>query len=239
MKTIKLFSITLLGVLLLFSAMVQAVQFGDSRQTRTLPSFHGISVSSGIDLYLTQANSQEVTVEADEEDMDDLVTKVEGGILKIYMKNRSWLDFDWKNNDRKVYVSFKTLDWLQASAGSEVTSQSVLNLEDLEVDSSSGSDVKLELNASKVKAQSSSGSDINLKGKANSLDVDASSGSDINAGELQTKKCYANASSGSDIRVQVTEQLDANASSGGGISYSGNPAHKDINESSGGDVRGR
>lgn len=239
MKTIKLLSITLLGVLLLSNPMVRAAQFGDSRQTRKVQAFHGISVSGGINLYLTQGNTQKVTVEADEDDMDDLVTKVEGGILKIYMKNRSWLDFDWKHNDRKVYVSFKTIDWLQASAGSDVTSQSVLNLENLEVDSSSGSDVKLELNASSVKARSSSGSDIHLKGKADSLDANASSGSDINAGDLQTKKCYANASSGSDIRVQVSEQLDANASSGGDISYSGNPTHKGINESSGGDVRGR
>jgi hypothetical protein len=226
-------------MLLSLSSIVQAAQFGDSRQRRTVQAFHGISVSSGINLYLTQDNTQQVTVEADEDDLDDLVTKVEGGILKIYMKDRSWLDFDWKHNDRKVYVTFKTLDWLQASAGSDVTSQSVLNLEDLEVDASSGSDVKLELNASRVKAQSSSGSDIHLKGKANSLEARASSGSDINAGELQTKKCNANASSGSDIRVHVSEQLDANASSGGDISYSGNPAHKDINESSGGDVRGR
>ena len=240
MKTIKLFPLTLFIVLLFLSFIVQSAQFGNSKQTRTVPAFHGISVSSGIDLYLTQKNTQEVRVEADEEDMDDLVTKVEGGILKIYMKDRStWFDFDWKNNDRKVYVSFTTLDWLQASAGSDVTSQSVLNLENLDVDSSSGADVKLELNASDVKAQSSSGSDINLKGKANSLDASASSGSDINAGELLTQKCTANASSGSDIRVQVTEQLDANASSGADISYSGNPNQKDINESSGGGVHGR
>ncbi|MDO9040398.1 MAG: DUF2807 domain-containing protein, partial [Bacteroidota bacterium] len=59
------------------------------------------------------------------------------------------------------------------------------------------------------------------------------------ASELQTRKCTASVSSGSDIRVYVTDELNANASSGGDIIYSGNPARKDINESSGGDVRGR
>ena len=239
MKTIKLFSIALFSLLIALGSTVQASQSGNNKQTRTVSAFHGISVTSGIDLYLTQKNVQEVSVEAEAEDMENLITEVEGGILKIYMKDKSWLNLNWNNTTRKVYVSFVNLDKLEASAGSDVASQSILNLERLDLDASSGSDVKLELNASDVSAESSSGSDINLTGKAVSLQANASSGSDIDAGEFQTKKCNASASSGSDIRVHVTDQLDANASSGADITYSGNPAHKDINESSGGDVQGR
>ena len=239
MKTIKLFSIVLISALISLSSILQAAQSGKSRQTRTVSEFHGISVSSGIDLYLTQKNIQEVSVEADADDMENLVTEVEGGILKIYMKDKSWLNMDWDHTTRKVYVSFKTLDKLMASAGSDVTSQSVLNLERLDLDTSSGSDVKLELNANELSAESSSGSHISLKGKTNTLKVSASSGSNINADDFQAKTCDANVSSGSDIRVNVTGQLDAHASSGGNIGYSGNPARKDINESSGGDVHQR
>lgn len=239
MKTIKLFSITLFSVLISFSTLVQAAQSGVNRQTRKVSEFHGISVSTGIDLYLTQKNTQEVFVEADQDILEDLITEVEGGILKIHMKEKSWLQMNWNNSPRKVYVSFTNLDQLKASSGSDVRSQSVLNLKNLDVDASSGSDVQLELNASEVNAESSSGSDITLKGKTTSLQVNASSGSDIDAAELQSERCNASVSSGSDIQVFVTDQLDANASSGGEISYSGNPAHKDINESSGGDVHGR
>ena len=239
MKTIKLFSITLFSALLFLSSIVQAAQSGNNKQTRTVSEFHGISVSSGIDLYLTQKNIPEVRVEADEEAMENLITEVEGGILKIYMKEKSWLQFNWNHASCKVYVSFKTLDKLEASAGSDVASQSVLNLDKLDLDASSGADVKLELNASEVNAGSSSGSDIVLKGKAISFQVDASSGSDINAADFQTKKCNASVSSGSDIQVYVTEQLDAHASSGGDIEYSGNPAQKEIQKSSGGGVQAR
>jgi hypothetical protein len=99
--------------------------------------------------------------------------------------------------------------------------------------------VKLELEANEVVVESSSGSDIFLKGKVSVLEAHASSGSDIDASELQSRKCNASVSSGSDIKVYVTEELDANASSGGDITYSGNPKAKDINESSGGDVHGK
>ena len=239
MKTIKLFTLILFSIALFQTSAVQAGNAGGNRQTRQVSGFHGVSVSTGIDLYLTQKNVEEVVVEADTDDLEKIITKVEGGILKIYIREKSWFNMNWKTDPRKVFVSFKTLDKLEASAGSDVNSQGILRLEKLDVDASSGSDIKLELEVNELSVGSSSGSDISLKGKATNMQANASSGSDINASELQTKKCTASVSSGSDIRVYVTDELDANASSGGDIIYSGNPARKDINESSGGDVHGR
>ena len=89
MKTNKLFSITLFSALLFLGFIVQAAQIDNSKQTRTVSEFHGISLSTGIDLYLLQKSIQEVKVEADEEDMKNLITEVEDGILKIYMKETS------------------------------------------------------------------------------------------------------------------------------------------------------
>ncbi|MBA4407794.1 MAG: DUF2807 domain-containing protein [Odoribacter sp.] len=239
MKTNKLFALILLGIALFQVNSVQAVKSGDGRQTRQVTGFHGVSVSSGIDLYLTQKNVEEVFVEADSDDLDKIITRVESGILKIYVKEKSWFSMNWNNQSRKVYVSFISLDKLEASAGSDVYSQGVLSLNELDMDASSGSDIKLELEANELSVESSSGSDINVKGKVNVLQASASSGSDINASELHAKKCIASVSSGSDIRVNVSEELDANASSGGDITYSGNPKTKDINKSSGGDVHGK
>jgi len=234
MKTIKLFTF-----LLFVAACVQASGAKVDRQTRQITGFQGVSVSSGIDLYLTQKTIEEVAVEAQSEDLDKIITEVEGGILKIYIKQKSWFNMKWDTKPRKVYVSFKTLDKLEASAGSDVISEGRLKLDKLNLDASSGSDVKLNLEVSEMSVGSNSGSDITLKGTANKIQVDASSGSDIDASELQAKNCTASVSSGSDIKVNVTENLDASASSGGDITYSGNPKTKDINESSGGDVHSR
>jgi hypothetical protein len=235
MKTIKLLTVLLIICASFQSNTLQA----EGRQKRDITGFHGVSVSSGIDLYLTQENVEEVFVEADSDDLDKIITKIEGGILKIYVKEKSWFNMNWNNQTRKVHVSFTNLDKIDASAGSDVISQGVLMLKELDMDASSGSDIKIELEADGLNVDSSSGSDIQLKGKANVLQASASSGSDIDASELQTKKCTASVSSGSDIKVNVSEELDANASSGGDISYSGNPKSKNINESSGGDVHGK
>ncbi len=239
MRTIKLFSLLLILGAIFQSSSIQAAQSNDGRQTRQISGFHGISVSSGIDLFLTQKNVEEVFVEAKSDDFDKIITEVEGGILKIYIKDKSWPHLNWNNEPRKVFVSFKTLDQLHVSAGSDVNSQSVLKLDKFELDVSSGSDVKLELDARQIRVDSSSGSDVSLNGKAEVAEVSASSGSDISAGDLEIKKCNASVSSGSDISIRVTEELNADASSGSDISYSGNPKVKNIRKSSGGDVVGR
>lgn len=239
MRTIKLFTFILFAFALFQTASLNAANASDGRQKRELTGFHGISVSSGIDLRLTQKNVEEVFVEAESEDLDKIITKVEDGILKIYIKEKSWWGLGWNNRTRKVYVSFINLDKIHASAGSDVSASSLLKFDKLEVDVSSGSDVKLELEANEVVAQTSSGSDLSLQGKAKFIRADASSGSDLDAADLETKKCSASASSGSDIKVNVTEELDADASSGAGIDYTGNPKTKNIHKSSGGDVDGR
>ncbi|NEW82385.1 MAG: DUF2807 domain-containing protein [Mariniphaga sp.] len=239
MRIIKLFTLLLATAAVFQSVTLQASRSDNGRQTRQLSGFHGISVSSGIDLSLTQKNVEEVFVEANSDDLDKIITKVEDGILKIYIKDKSWFGLNWNKELRKVYVSFKNLDKLDASAGSDVNSSSVLKLDKLDLDVSSGSDVRLELDARQLRVNTSSGSDVSLNGKAQVADFSASSGSDIKAGDLETIKCSANVSSGSDISINVTEELNAEASSGGGINYSGSPKVKNIRKSSGGDVDGR
>lgn len=239
MKTIRL-----LGLIVLFGAVFSgthslAATYSSDRQTRDVHGFHGITVSTGIDLFLTQDNSEKVVIEADSEDLDKIITEVEGGILKIYVKEKSFFNLSFTKRTRKAFVSFKTLDRLDASSGADIMSQAPLKLDNLKIHSSSGSDIKLELEAKEVYAESSSGSDITLKGKADTFEADASSGSDISAGEFQTRKCTASASSGSDVKVTASDEIIANASSGADISYSGDPKTKDINESSGGDVHHR
>ena len=239
MKTIRL-----LGLIMLFGAVFSGIHTlaatsNSDRQTRDVRGFHGISVSTGIDLYLTQDNSEKVAIEADPEDLDKIITEVEGGILKIYVREKSFFNLNFAKRTRKAFVSFKTLDRLDASSGADIISQAPLKLDKLKMHSASGSDIKLELEAKEVYAESSSGSDITLKGKTELFEADASSGSDINAVEFQTRKCTASASSGSDVKVNVSDEINANASSGADISYSGDPKTKDINESSGGDVHHR
>ncbi len=218
-------------------AVSKASNKQDSRkETRTVQSFHGIKVSSGIDLFLQQGNPIQLNVEADKDIIDDLKTEVKDGILHIYInKNLSW---GW-NRTRKVYLICPQLDLLDASAGADVKAEGIFKSEEISIETSSGSDAEVVVEASKVRISTSSGSDAKVSGTTNELRASSSSGSDLDASELKARIVKVSASSGSDADVYASEKIDADASSGGDISYGGNPTQKNINESSGGDVSKR
>lgn len=179
--------------------------------------FTEVYASEGLDVYVTQADEFEISVEADENIIDLIGTDIRDGRLKIHAIENIG------RATKNIYVSLPTITALESSSGADLIAQNVIEAEKLEVEASSGSDIELEVNAREVYADTSSGADIKISGKTETLYADASSGADIRARRLEAKSCTANASSGSDIDVNVTESLIADASSGADISYSGNP----------------
>lgn len=193
--------------------------------------FTGIKVSQGIEVQLTQDASVSLSAEMDDNLHEVLVTEVADGILKIYFeKNVS------KRKASTIYLTMPKISSIKASSGAEVNATNTLKVNDLMVDSSSGSEIDLRVDANSIESESSSGSEIDITGKCISLSADSSSGSEIDAEELKAETVVAEASSGSDINVFATESITAKASSGGSIDCEGNPKEKSIKKSSGGSV---
>lgn len=235
MKTVKL----LFTVVLSFITCIGMAANGNSDKTeiRDVSSFNGIKVSTGIDLYITMGTVEEVKIVAEDDIIDDLITEVKDGTLRIYMKqSNNWFNWNSGNQTRKAYVTVKELQKIDASSGSDVQSENTLKGEELDVSASSGSDVTLDIYYKSFSLDTSSGSDAKISGKTKNFKAEASSGSDIKAQELVSSICRVNVSSGSDASVNVTDELYAKASSGADVMYYGNPQVKDIDESSGGDV---
>ena len=180
--------------------------------------FNEIKVSRGLDVYLTQSDDVSLKVQADENLHDIIMTEVENNVLRIYAdENIKYA------SSKKVMVSFKDISKISSSSGSDVYSTNTITTENLEISTSSGSDMELDIDTHVTECSSSSGSDLRLSGKTDKLYADASSGSNIKAGNLKTSTCEARASSGADITVNTAKELYAKASSGGDIKYYGNP----------------
>lgn len=237
MKTIKTFLILILVVIVGVHSTVLAGN-NEKTENRKVDGFDAIKVSTGIDLYLTMGETESVEVIADDDIIDNIITEVKDGTLRIYMKKGNW--FNWGGNkSRKAYVTVKELIAIDASSGSDVRTENTLKGESLKVKASSGSDVNIDVIYKNVWVDTSSGSDARLSGKAKTFEAEASSGSDIKAQKLESAICRVKASSGSDITVSVSSELYARASSGGDIRYYGDPSVRDTDESSGGDVSRR
>ena len=194
-------------------------------------SFNGVKVSSGIDLYIKQGNQTELSVEADENLHDYIITEVNGDQLHIYVDGNIW-----RAKAKKVYLTLTELKELKASSGSSVYSKGVIKTDDIEVSTSSGADVEIEIDAKNITSSSSSGSGLRMSGTCETHTASASSGSSISTYELVSAETTAKVSSGADIRVFASSSIDARASSGGVIRYKGNPKKIITKTSSGGGI---
>lgn len=202
-------------------------------QERTInESFTSIKAAEGLDVYLTQSNNQSITVEADENLHDLIITEVKNGVLKIHTKQNIG-----RNTSKKVMVSFKDISSITSTSGSDVYTTNTINTDELEVKTTSGSDMKLEVNTSVLNCKSTSGSDLRLSGKTEKLIAEATSGSDIKAGDLIAQSSHVKATSGADITVNTSKQLIAKATSGGDIKYYGNPETVEKNNHVSGSIR--
>jgi len=207
--------------------------------TRTLSgSFTGISVSSGIDLYLTQSGTESLAVSAsDEKYMSRFKTEIVDGTLKLYYDNNG---VTWTNGEKrklKAYVSFKTLAKLQGSAGSRTEIKGEFKASDLEMKFSSGAVFEGQVSGKTISLDQNSGSVVKVTGVAEKLQVEVSSGAIFKSYNLSVDYCDAKASSGGSVSITINKELTAKASSGGDIHYKGAALIRDVNISSGGSVK--
>lgn len=196
-------------------------------------NFETIKVQQGINVYLTQGNKTELSIEADDNIIDLLITEVNNGELKIYFEKNVY-----KAKARNVFLTAETINGIRTSSGAYVKTENTLQTDMLVLDSSSGSSMDVYVNADEVESECSSGADIDIFGETNKFSARASSGSSIDADELKSNYAVAKASSGANINVHVSGTLRAKASSGGDIDYEGSPANINKDTSSGGSVRG-
>ena len=195
-------------------------------------SFNEIIASEGLQVYLTQSDVVSITVEADENLQDLIITEVIDNVLKIHTKQNIG-----KASSKKVMVSFNNITKISSMSGSDVFSNNTINAEHLELSTSSGSDMEILVNTKKLNCNSSSGSDLHITGETDRLIAEASSGSDIKAAKLNAKSSQVKASSGAGITVNTSEQLTAKASSGGDIKYYGNPARVEKSDNVSGSIQ--
>lgn len=237
---VRIIITSILGIVMLSCNF--SVNFGEGidgnrnvvTEDRTISNdFESIKVSQGLDLHITQSNDVTLSVEADENLHQLIMTEVENGVLKIYTTENIR-----RAASRKIHLNISDISAIKATSGSDVFSTNTIEVDELELNTTSGADMKLDVKTETLNAHSTSGSDIRLSGTTSLLIAEATSGSDIRASNLKAETSKVKATSGADISVNTSKALTARATSGADIRYSGNPEKVDKSDSSSGSVRG-
>ncbi len=202
------------------------------KETRETQRFEGISASSGINVYLFQSDETKVLIEADENLMECISTKVKNNTLQCSIDCSIT-----GSNTINIYVSTPSVNNLSASSSASIFGETLIVTDNLNLKASSSADIKIELQANNVNCVASSSADIVLIGSCTNFKAKASSSADIKAKNLNTINADLTASSASDIHISVSEALKASASSASDIVFYGSPDYLSIKESSGSKIK--
>jgi len=245
----------------LLSAQKTAIIHDDHAQLRRVTEFTAIKVSSAIDLYLTQSNSNEVAVSAkDVESRDKIITEVSGGTLIIRMSDQDgwWSWKKWGDIKAKAYVSVKDVEAITGSGASNIHLVNKIQSPKLKIKLSGASDLKGDIDggilainltgASECKGQivaksisidGSGASNAELSGSADDLSVEVSGASNAKLYNLNVKGAVVHASGASNANVTVSQLLKAEASGASNINYKGNPTVRENSSSGASNIRHR
>ena len=203
----------------LFLSSVALSTYADVEREFSVDEFDSISVSQGINLNLVMGSAPSVTAVAEKDsDLDSLEIEVDDGELEI--RRGSWVSgiFSMGKSRGSVTVNVVAGE-LQAVA------------------SSLGANADLiDITCTKLQVDASSGSNIKVSGSCDTVAVDASSGANVDSSDLITADASVDSSSGASIRVFAGESFRGDASSGSSIRVYGNPEVAESETSSGASI---
>lgn len=218
------------ALLLHFTVRAQEILVDANITPRSLQGqFDNVKVSGNIKLILSQGDAVSIAVSAAQEKyIADITTVVENNTLRIYWSG----DNNWaKNRQLTVYLGFKQISAIAASGASSIIAVGSIKQDALKIDLSGASNMKASFDLQSLTISLSGASEAKLDGKVQKLNINSSGASDVNAYGLEAVSCSASASGASDLKVKVTQELDAVASGASHIYYTGDAEKVNIKNS--------
>ena len=231
--------ITLL-VLLAFISNVDAQWFGKKikgngnviTKTRSVGEYDKVSVAGSFDVKLVAGVEGKITIKADENLLEYLVTEVKSGDLKI--KWKKGINVSTKKAIL-VTVPFKNIESVSLAGSGDVYSEDVIKTDSFNTALAGSGDIKLKVSADNISAAISGSGDIVLSGNSGSIKCSIAGSGDFHGYELTAKSANVSIAGSGGMKISVSDNLKARISGSGNIYYKGNP-RQDVKVSGSGNV---
>jgi len=189
-------------------------------EERSVGNFNKVSVSDGINLFIEQGSSGILTIEAEDNLIPRIGTRVIFGKLMIGFTGFSFVIDSTKPIN--VYVKVKELNDIELSGGASISCDE-LKTDALEIDITGESNADLTVQCNSMVIDAAGGSVINIEGVTDRQEIELNSWADYNAAGLDSRECFAEINSGASADIDVSERLVAEIHSNGVLNYTGNP----------------
>lgn len=184
----------------------------------SIDSFNKLTLNGSSTVYLTQGETQEVSITTTQNIID---------VLKKEVKDATWnIGFKKCTNTKKgiiFNVTIPDISKLSINGSGDIISKGQLNSEKLKLSVNGSGDIKLNLEVNELSSNVNGSGDITLGGSADKHQIIVNGSGDLTAYELKTNTTTAKVSGSGDAKVFASKKLNATVIGSGDIDYKGNP----------------
>jgi hypothetical protein len=198
-------------------------------ETRELAAFDGVSVDYPAAVTILQGGTQSVTVEADDNFLPQLTTRVAGGVLHIEVAGIAFGQRVTPSREARITLTVKDLRQVDISSAGSVKVDG-LETDALKISVSGAGNLTLSRLAVQTLNLDLSGvGSVTADGTAQTITMDLSGVGSFRGEALKTQNARVDISGLGSATIWVTGQLTANISGTGSVSYYGSPEiRKDV-----------
>lgn len=198
-----------------------------STATRTVSDYDKVGLTGSMDVKLVAGQEGKLTIEAEENLMNYIITEVKGDALEISVKKGYSIEPS-RNNQILVTVPFEDLNAVHLTGSGDIISSDVIESENFETKVTGSGDIKLLVNSENAKASVTGSGDIALRGSAEDFICNVTGSGNISAYDFKCETVKATVTGSGDITVYASEELQASIPGSGDIKYRGNPKKEDF-----------
>lgn len=181
-------------------------------------SFDEIGVSGKYKVVLKQGSTSSIEVEADENLLPYIETRIEGSELHVNSKKGYGVK---SSNPIIVYITLPKLSSIASSGSSSFAGEGTIKGDKLEIGLSGKADLDLALSYNSLELAISGSGNAKLSGSAAKVEVNISGSADLAASDLKSQNMEINISGNGNAQVNVDKKLEIAISGNGKVKYKG------------------
>lgn len=236
MKNIFLIVLVLLGTSTVFG---QKKVKGNGKMvtiTRTTDSYDGINCAGSFDYILVAGTEGKITLEGEENILENLETYVEDDQLHVKSKNNVSLN---PSSKKKVIVTipFTDINSISLAGSGDLRNEDLISASKLTTSVAGSGDMVLKVKVNNLKGSLAGSGDVSYEGASEKFTFSIAGSGDLHAFKLTAKEVEVAISGSGDAEVNCDKSIKANVAGSGNIEYKGNPELEDINVSGSGSAK--
>ena len=237
MNTLQYTSLTLLSlVLFITTACAQKVTGNGNvvEENRPVEPFSALEVGGVLNVYLSQGDTESLTVEADENILNLIETENRGNTLVVKLKK----GVNIKKAERKnVYITLRSIDELEVGGVVNVKSETPIAIEKLKLDIGGVGNTDLELRGDQLDIKADMVGNVTLRGEVQEANIKNGGVGSLNAFDLVVNKLTIKNTGVGSAEVHAQDEISITSSGVGSVRYQGDAVVKELSTSGVGKVK--